>query len=68
MIKRFKRITSTWLKLYMSLQGRVLIANSLLMSIPRFTVRFLEMPGSIRKALKKEYYRLIWDDKKAESI
>ena len=62
-LARFKKIADFWLKSHMSLKGRVLIGNSLMMSIPRYALKFLEVQGPTAIALEKEYYRLIWDDK-----
>lgn len=49
--------------MYLSLEGRVLIANTLMMSIPRYALRFLSLPPSVKRELNKEYFRMVWDDK-----
>jgi len=68
MMGRIAGIRSKWRRFHLSLKGRVLIANSLMVSIPRYALRFLEMPAATRKALEKEYYRMIWDDKASGTI
>ena len=48
----------------MSTKGRVLIANSLMMSIPRYALKFLPMNASVKTRLEKAYFKLIWEGKK----
>ena len=67
-ITRFRRIADLWLRFFLSLKGRVLIANSLMMSIPRYAMRFLELPTETKKILAAEYHRMVWDDKSAGQI
>ena len=61
-------IATLWLRLHLSLRGRVMIANALMMSITRYAVHFLDIPMTTLEELKKEYYRLIWDDKSSGTI
>ena len=68
MLEKLRRIAAVWLRLHLSLRGRVLIANALMMSITRYAVRFLDVPGQVRKDLQKEYYWLVWDDKSSSMI
>jgi hypothetical protein len=41
MVERVIRIGSMWRRFHLSLKGRVLIANTQMMSIPRYALRFL---------------------------
>lgn len=63
MINRLQASVTQWLKCHMSLKGRVMIANSMLLSVPRYSLRFIELPEPTAKLIEKEYYRMIWDDK-----
>lgn len=61
MVEKFRKTVSSWRKYHLSLKGRCLVANSLLMSIPRYAVRFLDLPQGVKGELDREYYRMIWD-------
>lgn len=61
MVEKFRKTVSSWRKYHHSLKGRCLVANSLLMSIPRYAVRFLDLPPGVKGELDREYYRMIWD-------
>lgn len=60
-VTKFETIRKTQSRFYLSLKGRVLIANTLIISLLRYAVRFIPIPLPIRRRLKKEYYRLIQD-------
>ena len=57
------RYLGTWLRLYLSMKRRVMIANSLMMSIPRYAIRFIELPTPTKKLLEQEYYKFVWNDR-----
>ena len=63
MVQKVRKIADIWSRFHLSMKGRVLIANSLIMSLPRYAMRFLPMPTRVREDIQKEYYRLIWDMK-----
>lgn len=64
-LNKFRTIADQWAKYHLSMKGRVLIANSLMLSIPRYAMNFIELTSATKQKLEKEYYRLIWDEKKA---
>ena len=68
MLQKFRKISAQWMKCHMSLQGRVLVANAMMMSITRYALRFLDPPVGVIKDLSKEYYRLVWDDRASGTI
>jgi hypothetical protein len=61
---RFQNTANAWLKFHMSTKGRVLVANSLMMSVPRYALRFLHISRAIKERLNKAYFKLVWDNKK----
>lgn len=63
MVLRLGEIVDLWLKCHLSLRGRVLVGNSLLLSVPRYAFRFLRLPGDTLQEIERLYYRLIWDGK-----
>lgn len=56
-------ISRRWASAHLSLKGRVLIANSLMMSLPRFHLKFLPIPPECIKQLVAIYYAFIWEQK-----
>ena len=67
-VQKFQSISDQWLKFHLSLKRRVLIVNSLMMSVLRYAVQFIDLPTITQKQLEKEYYRLIWDDKMGGTV
>lgn len=63
MLRKFIAVRDAWIPFHMSMKGRVLIGNTLIMSLPRYALKFLPISDLSRKALEKAYYDLIWDDK-----
>ena len=68
MIAKAKRIATLWSRYYLSLKKRVMIANTMVLALARYAVRFLFMPVKLQGRLKKEYYKLIWDQKAQGTI
>ena len=68
MVGKYAKVTAHWLKNYLSIKGRVLIANSLMMSLPRYGIRFLNVPTDVVAQLQKEYYKLVWDNRRYDRI
>ena len=62
-LDKARNTVNTWSKFCLSIKGRVLTANACVMSLPRYALRFLEIPTGIKAELETEYYRLIWDNK-----
>lgn len=60
--ERFVEISTNWSHMHLSIKGRTLIANVLMMSIPRYALRFLPLDVEDRRGLDKAYYDLIWDN------
>jgi exonuclease III len=60
---RLHNISRVWSGFHMSLRGRTMVASSMLMSIPRYLLRFLKTPANILKDLEIPYWALVWGDK-----
>ena len=56
MLLKFEKIANQWLRYHLSMKGRILVANSLMLSIPRYAMRFLEIPPRVRKAMEASYH------------
>ena len=63
-----RKTTTMWLQFYMSLKGRVLTTNTLMMFMLRYAIRFLEIPAQVQKDLQKEYFQMVWDDRSSGMI
>ncbi|RKF62329.1 hypothetical protein OnM2_034074 [Erysiphe neolycopersici] len=62
-IEKARQTKSSWLKAYLSLKGRVLIANSLIMSTIRYGLRFLPIPDITKQEFLRIYWGMIWNDR-----
>lgn len=62
-IEKFTKVRKEQARFYLSIKGRVLIANSLIMSLPRYALRFIPIPCEVRFKLERAYYRLVQDAK-----
>jgi len=56
-------IANQWIRAYLSLKGRVLIANVLILPIVRYAIRFIYPTPEIIKRIEQIYYKLIWNGK-----
>ena len=65
MITKMKDAVTEWLKFRLSIRGRVMIAGAKVYSLPRYALFLLPPPhGSLLKEMEKQYWRLVWDEKK----
>lgn len=59
----FETIATRWSKAHLSLKGRIMVANSLMLSIPRYHLKFIPISPQTLSSLVKIYYDFIWDQK-----
>ncbi|SNX84637.1 related to Retrovirus-related POL polyprotein [Melanopsichium pennsylvanicum] len=63
-----ENIASRWSKAHLSLKGRVLIANSLMYSLPRYHLKFVPISSQMINTFVKIYYDFIWDQKSHQKL
>ncbi|KAJ1597549.1 hypothetical protein NDA14_003562 [Ustilago hordei] len=56
----FENIANKWSGAHLSLKGRVMVANSLMLSLPRYHLKFVPISTQMLKKLVKIYYDFIW--------
>ncbi|UTT92802.1 hypothetical protein NDA17_003336 [Ustilago hordei] len=56
----FENIANKWSGAHLSLKGRVMVANSLMLSLPRYHLKFIPISTQTLKKLVKIYYDFIW--------
>lgn len=54
----------TWSKARLSTRRRVLIANTLIMSLPRYYLKFLYPCALVQRKIEQTYWRMVWDGKR----
>lgn len=64
MMIRAHQTVNKWFKCHLLLKNKVLLINTLIMSILRYTIQFMEMSLKIRYEMNEQYYRMIWNNKK----
>ena len=60
-VRKTTETVDRWITFHLSIKGRLMAANTLVMSLPRYAIRFLELPKPTKERLEKEYFRLLWD-------
>ena len=58
-LTKFRRIAGQWNKCHLFMKNRIMIATSLMYSISRYVINFINIPFDIKKTLEKKYYKLI---------
>ncbi|XP_058742000.1 uncharacterized protein LOC131614435 [Vicia villosa] len=59
-VNNIKRRLSSWKGRNISMGGRVTLINSVLNSIPIFTLSFFKIPGNIAKTIRKIQSEILW--------
>ncbi|XP_058768559.1 uncharacterized protein LOC131642300 [Vicia villosa] len=62
-VNNIKRRLSSWKGRNISMGGRVTLINSVLNSIPVFTLSFFKIPGNIAKSIRKIQSEFLWSGK-----
>ena len=63
MVEAMRKKARRWLAAHLSLRGRVLVANSVVLAMPRYLLKFLRLPGARLQQMESIYWGLVWDDK-----